>query len=69
MNDGQTFQEGLQVINVGTRYYLSVEMQVGINKDSPIYNETVKATLVIPSVNIVDAYLFDNPGTKLTPGG
>lgn len=65
VNDGETYHEGLQVINVGTRYYLSIEIQVARSKDSPIYNNNVDVTITMPNVTIVDDYLFDNPGARL----
>lgn len=65
VNDGETYHEGLQVIDVGARYYLSIEISVARSKDSPIYNNNVSVTLIMPNVTIVDDYLFDSPGTRL----
>lgn len=63
-DDGYSYREGVQVVKVGERYYLSVEMQVAVSKDPR--SETVTATITLPNVNIVDAFLFDNPGEGLT---
>jgi len=65
VNDGETYQEGLQAIDVGVRYYLSIEVEVARSKDSPIYSENIDVTLKMPNVTIVDDYLFDNPGKRL----
>ena len=66
VDDGMTYREGIQVINVGQRYYLSVDMKVAVSKNPR--KEKVSATLTLPNVSIVDATLFDSNGGKKITG-
>jgi hypothetical protein len=64
VDGGTSYREGLQEINVGATYYLCVEMQVVASKDRNA--EEIVAQVIIPKTKIVDCYLDDYPGTKIT---
>lgn len=61
---GYTYREGVQEIGVGATYYMCIEMQVVASKDRNA--EEIVAKVVIPQTQIVDCYLDDYPGTKIT---
>jgi hypothetical protein len=64
VDGGTSYREGLQEINVGETYYLCIEMQVVASKDRNA--EEIVAQVIIPKTKIVDCYLDDYPGTKIT---
>lgn len=61
---GYSYREGLQEITVGETYYMCIEMQVVASKDRNA--EEIAAKVIIPQTQIVDCYLDDYPGTKIT---
>lgn len=61
---GNSYREGTQEISVGATYYMSIEMQAVASKDRNAEDVTVQVK--IPQTKIVDCYLDDYPGTKIT---
>lgn len=61
---GYNYREGVQEIEVGDAYYMCIEMQVVASKDRNA--EEIVAKVIIPQTQIVDCYLDDYPGTKIT---
>lgn len=62
---GSSWSETIQEIPVNTTYYLAVEMQVSQSEETKKEN-TVTATITIPSTNVLDCYLDDHPGVSIT---
>ena len=61
---GMSYREGIQEVEVGDTYYMCIEMQVVASKDNNA--EEIVAKVIIPKTEIVDCYLDDYPGTKIT---
>lgn len=61
---GMSYREGIQEVEVGDTYYMCIEMQVVASKDKNA--EEIVAKVIIPKTEIVDCYLDDYPGTKIT---
>lgn len=61
---GLSYREGIQEVEVGDTYYMCIEMQVISSKD--MNNEEITAKVIIPKTKVVDCYLDDYPGTKIT---
>lgn len=62
---GTSWSETIQEIPVNTTYYLAVEMQVSQSENTK-EEQTVVATITIPSTTVLDCYLDDHPGVSIT---
>lgn len=62
---GSSWSETIQEIPVNTTYYIAVEMQVSQSESTNSEN-TVLATITIPSTKVLDCYLDDHPGVSIT---
>lgn len=64
-NAGLNWSETIQEIEVGTNYYLAIEMQVSQSKESKKEN-TVVAKITIPNTDVLECHLDDHPGISIT---
>ena len=62
---GSSWSETIQEIPINTTYYLAVEMQVSQSENTKD-ERMVVATITIPSTTVLDCYLDDHPGIKIT---
>lgn len=62
---GTSWSETIQELPVNETYYLAIEMQVAQSEETRD-EQSVQATVTIPSTNVLDCYLDDHPGKSIT---
>ena len=65
VNAGASWSETIQEIEVGTNYYLAIEMQVVQSIETKKEN-TIVVKITIPNTNVLECHLDDHPGITIT---